>query len=493
MKLSLFLISALSVAAIPAAFDSATYKPLSLSRLTGNGRVNLASDPNQNGNAVDNDDYNIVPTSFKNEKNMVGHAKYVSGSIANGTITEKDAPSMIQSLFLAATPTSTPTGVKDTMARANAAFSMQNTSPSGNATEPNLMASALDMMMNGLVSDDLHNTLQSKAAVPVFNNPPVPADKSFYTKEGNAPFSVPEEKLRSAIQIPPTFTYGQKPALLMVPGTGASGFETFGNTFGKLLTTTPYADPVYISIPGNSLGDVQINAEYVAYALQYVQSITNQNLSVITWSQGSIDVQWSFKYWPSIRNIVTDFIAISPDFHGTRLAYLLCSGNANINMIGCTPAVSQQAYNSRFINRLRQDGGDAAYVPTTTVYSQFDEIVQPQFGRQASGIIREGNGVAVSNTLLQEACRGQEGSGLYLHEGVLYSATAYALVIDALTHDGPGSIDRVRNSCSQTTPEGISDLDVVGVEALIVIILFRLLTFAPKVVREPELRDYTAN
>lgn len=493
MKITLLLTSALSVAAIPAVFDSAIYKPTSTSRLTSNGRVNSAADPNQNGDSGNTENYQTVPSTFKNEENMVGHAKYVAGSIANGTITEKDAPSMIQSLFLAATPTSTPTGTKDTMARANAAFNMQNTSPTGNSTEPNLMASALDMMMNGLVSNDLQNTLQNKAAIPTFNNPPVPADKSFYTKAGNAPFSISEEKLRSAIQIPPTFTYGQKPAMLMVPGTGASGFETFGNTFGKLLTTTPYADPVYISIPGNSLGDVQINAEYVAYALQYVQSISNQNISVMTWSQGSIDVQWSMKYWPSIRSIITDFIAISPDFHGTRLAYLLCSGNANVNMIGCTPAVSQQAYNSRLINRLRQDGGDAAYVPTTTVYSQYDEIVQPQSGRQASGMIREGNGVAVSNTLLQDACRGQEGSGLYLHEGVLYSATAYALVIDALTHDGPGSIDRVRNSCSQTTPEGISDLDVVGVEALIVIILFRLLTFAPKVVREPELKEYAAN
>ncbi|RKF63308.1 putative lipase b precursor protein [Erysiphe neolycopersici] len=492
MKITLFLTSALSVAAIPAVFDSATNNPLSTSRLTSNGRVSLAADSNKNANAQGDDNYNTVPTSFKDEEHMVGHAKYVSGSIANGTITEKDAPSMIQSLFLAATPTSTPTGVKDTMSRANAAFSMQNTSPSGNSTEPNLMASALDMMMNGLVSNDLQNTLQSKAAIPTFNNPPVAADKSFYTKEGNAPFSIPEEKLRSAIQIPPTFTYGQKPAMLMVPGTGASGFETFGNTFGKLLTVTPYADPVYISIPGNSLGDVQINAEYVAYALQYVQAISNQNITVMTWSQGALDVQWSLKYWPSIRNFVTDFIAISPDFHGTRLAYLLCSGNTNINMIGCTPAVSQQAYNSRFINRMRQDGGDSSYVPTTTVYSQYDEIVQPQSGRQASAMIREGN-APVSNTLLQEACRGQEGSGLYLHEGVLYSATAYALVIDALTHDGPGSIDRVRNSCSQTTPEGLSDLDVVGVEALIVIILFRLLTFAPKVVREPELKEYAAN
>ncbi|KAI6247875.1 Lipase B [Erysiphe necator] len=492
MRVTLLLSSALTVAAIPAAFDSNFLKSSSTSRLTSNGRVMLATDANPSGNAADND-YNSVPSSFRDENNMVGHAKYVSGSIANGTITEKDAPSVIQALFMAATPTSTPTSIPDTMARANSAFKMQNTSPSGNSTEPNLMASALDMMMNGLVTPETHNNILNKAAVPTFNNPPVPAEKNFYTKEGNAPFSLPEEQLRSAIQIPPTFTYGQKQPVLMAPGTGASGYETFGNTMGKLLATTPFADPVYISIPGNLLNDVQINAEFVAYALQYLQAMTNQNVAIVTWSQGSLDMQWSLKYWPSIRNITTDFIAISPDFHGTRLAYLLCTGNQNINMIGCTPAISQQAYNSRFINRLRQNGGDAAYVPTTTVYSQFDEIVQPQFGRQASGIIREGNGVAVSNNLLQDVCRGQEGAGLFLHEGVLYSSTAYALVVDALTHDGPGSIDRVRSTCSQTTPEGITDLDVVQVEALIVVILFRVLTFAPKVVREPELKEYATN
>jgi hypothetical protein len=55
-----------------------------------------------------------------------------------------------------------------------------------------------------------------------------------------------------------------------------------------------------------------------------MNSITNQNVSVISWSQGGLDTQWALKYWPSTRDVTSNFIAQSPDFHGTVLAYILC-------------------------------------------------------------------------------------------------------------------------------------------------------------------------
>ncbi|KPA35429.1 lipase b, partial [Fusarium langsethiae] len=56
-------------------------------------------------------------------------------------------------------------------------------------------------------------------------NPP----KEVYPKvaDCDASYTVSEEKLRAAIHIPPTFTYGEKPPVILFPGTGSTGFTTY--------------------------------------------------------------------------------------------------------------------------------------------------------------------------------------------------------------------------------------------------------------------------
>lgn len=53
------------------------------------------------------------------------------------------------------------------------------------------------------------------------------------------------------------------PPVILVPGTGNLGFQTFEGNFIQLFTGTSYADPVWLNIPGYLLGDAQVNAEYV--------------------------------------------------------------------------------------------------------------------------------------------------------------------------------------------------------------------------------------
>jgi hypothetical protein len=242
-------------------------------------------------------------------------------------------------------------------------------------------------------------------------NRAVPASKNFYnTIKGNAPFDVSEAKLRAAIYIPPGFTWGAKP-ILMSPGTGAIGSVNFQSNIGKLLSTITFADPVYLNIPNNLLSHAQTSAQYVSYVLQYLCATTGKNPAIVTWSQGSSDAQWAFKYWPSLPAIVTDHIAISPDYHGTILVYIPCPGFNTGNAIACTPSVLQQNYDSAFVSKLRLNGGDSAYVPTTTVRSLFDEIVEPQDGTAASSYLNDARIVGVSNTFPQGACLGQLGHG----------------------------------------------------------------------------------
>lgn len=173
------------------------------------------------------------------------------------------------------------------------------------------------------------------------------------------------------------------------------------------------------------------------------------------------------------------------------MAYILCPGFATANDIACAPSVLQQDYQSKFVTQLWSNDGDSAYVPTTTVYSLTDEIVQPQLGTAASGFLNDARGVGVSNnTYLQGACLGLPAGTLYTHEGVLYNPIAYALVIDALQNDGPGSFDRVSDQCGNIVAPGLSLDDVIETTALIPLAVLNIFSYEDKVTSEPGLMSY---
>lgn len=289
-----------------------------------------------------------------------------------------------------------------------------------------------------------------------------PEDTIYPQKDySDAPYSLSEAKLRAAIQIPRSFSYGQIPPLIMVPGTGSTGCLTFRSNFIKQFTDSSFADPVWLNIPDFLYNDAQQNAEYVAYAINYISGISeNRNVSVIAWSQGNLDAQWALKYWPSTRKMVSDLIAISPDFHGTTLA---TSTGLPLN----PPSILQQDYNSQFVSTLRSSGGDSAYVPTTSIFSSTDEIVSPQSGVNASAFLQDVRGVGVSNSELQIVCDGYLPGKYATHEGMLYNALAYALTVDALTHTGPGRTSRINlgEVCNQVASPGLSLSDVVATES----------------------------
>jgi hypothetical protein len=281
-------------------------------------------------------------------------------------------------------------------------------------------------------------------------------------------------------------------AVLLAPGTGVTGGINYASNIGKLLTRDGY-NPVYLNVPDHLLSDIPDNAQYVAYAMNYLYRYTgNQKVTLVTWSQGSLDAQWSFKYFKSTRDHVSDHVAVSPDYHGTILALLLCPGFEVGNAVACTPSVYQQVYSSNFINTLRANGGDTAYVDTTTVYSLTDEIVQPQEGTAASGYILGKNGIQTSNTFLQGACALQPAGLVYTHEGVLYNPVTYALLIDAMTHDGPGDFSRVSSACQDIAAPGLSVSDILETESTIVLAALNILSYTPKTTVEPSLPAYSS-
>lgn len=131
-------------------------------------------------------------------------------------------------------------------------------------------------------------------------------------------------------------------------------------------------------------------------------------------------------------------------------------------------------------------------MPTTTVFSATDEVVEPQSGPYASAFLDDERGVGVTNNLVQQVCAGQPGGGLYTHEGVLYNPLAGALAVDALANGGPGQVSRinVQETCAQLTTPGLGLSDVLQTESTIVIAAVNILTYPQKVNEEPPIMSY---
>lgn len=308
----------------------------------------------------------------------------------------------------------------------------------------------------------------------------------------DAPYSVSEKVLRGAIGIPSDFEYGSgtKNPVILVPGTASMGGLVYASNYAKLLKNTNYADIVWLNVPNYLLDDCQSNSEFVAYAINYISGITNKNVSIISWSQGGAILQWALKYWPSTNSKVDNFIPFAPDFQGTDMAYLGCPAFGY--NFACTPSVKQQVSNSTFMRTLRNNDGLSAYVPTTTIYSGFDDLVSNEFGTNASSYLHDMRGVGVSNNRVQSLCPHKPAGSFYLHEGNLYNPVGYALVVDALTHNGPGNASRIdlNTECDKIVPDGMSLVDVLATEALIPDCLRHILEYQPKTINEPPIKAY---
>jgi len=392
------------------------------------------------------------------------------------------------SALTSVTSTGSPTAVVQAQARLSAVF---QASP----TPANLYAAVAEIVAEGLTPDNVAGALDYVQGAldgedsDTNSNPKNPSPSAYpKANSSDAPYDLTEAQLRAAIYIPSTFKYGAgAQPIILVPGTGATGYTTFKGNYIPLLQGSNIGDPVWLNIPGFLLNDAQSNAEYIAYAINYIYGISKQKkVAVFAWSQGNLDSQWAYKYWPSTRSKVTDHIAFSPDYHGTTIANYVAAGEP------LPPAVLQQEYNSNFVSTLRRNGGDSAYVPTTTIYSGFfDEIVEPQQGTGASAFLNDVRNLGVSNNEVQTVCAGQAAGGFYTHEGVLYNALGYALAVDALSHAGPGRTSRLNlgTVCAAPITPGLDLTDFLITENAIAIAGTAILVYPNKVVAEPAIKS----
>lgn len=149
-------------------------------------------------------------------------------------------------------PTTSPTAVTQALSSLSAIYE-------ATPTPSNLYAAIAMQVDEGLVTGDVVELLTSVDGVLSGENSMVNVNLkspsiTVYPKANasDAPYDLTEAQLREVIYIPSTFKYGAAGApqpVILMPGTGSTGYLNFVGNYIPLLQGSSIGDPVWLNIP----------------------------------------------------------------------------------------------------------------------------------------------------------------------------------------------------------------------------------------------------
>ncbi|GAA5913051.1 hypothetical protein JCM6882_005548 [Rhodosporidiobolus microsporus] len=295
-------------------------------------------------------------------------------------------------------------------------------------------------------------------------------------------YSKPCSTYASALTCPNGIQGKKNGVVLLVHGTGSTGPETWGNgPYLKLLPDEGF-DVCYVTLPNRSLGDIQTTSEYIAYLIHLLapQSATGK-VGLVTHSQGGLNAQFALDFWPEMRALTSSFVALAAPFRGTAEGVPACLVLGLVTG-GCNPSVIQQTVGSQFLDALNARG-NVALVPTTSIYTAYDDVIQPELILPTSRL----SGAEVVR--LQDKC-----SDAYVmeHFGIPFSSYAYALAVDALKSRSTANVNGVQaSSCAWVLDDYLLDNFKRGPSVLKQAVndILAVVT-GTKVKKEPALKPY---
>lgn len=258
-----------------------------------------------------------------------------------------------------------------------------------------------------------------------------------------APLSVTDADLARVLGCSPGGVAGAKVApVLLLQGTGATAKDNWSWTYEPALTKLgiPWC---HVDLPDNATSDVQRAGEYVVAAIRAVHAAAGRRVSIVGHSQGGMVGRWALRWWPDVRGMVEDVVGFAPSNHGTTEAN--CTTEEP-----CSAASWQQSDESNFMKALNSRAETFPGVSYTNIVTRTDEVVKPI----ESGYLSPAGGGRVTNVATQDLCP----TAAYEHLLIgLIDPVAYALAIDALSHDGPADPARIGlDVCAQALHAGIN-------------------------------------
>src|SRR4051794_14423915 len=133
------------------------------------------------------------------------------------------------------------------------------------------------------------------------------------------PLSVPAAKIRAAMECSSGIDHPSRAPILLVPGTGASAHDNYSWNYERAFNAQ-HIPWCAITFPYFGNGDIQVNGEYMAYAIRTMYARAGRRIAVIGHSQGGMVPRWAFRFWPDTRKMVDDMISFAASNHGTTQA-----------------------------------------------------------------------------------------------------------------------------------------------------------------------------
>ncbi|KAM0792091.1 hypothetical protein ACM66B_004795 [Microbotryomycetes sp. NB124-2] len=276
--------------------------------------------------------------------------------------------------------------------------------------------------------------------------------------------------------------------VFLIHGTASNGQESWAK--GPYVQVLPNKgkgyDVCWIDLPARALNDAQVSGEIVARAIfQLAPQSATGKISIIGHSQGGgLNPQWALTFWPSTRPLVQNYIALAGDFKGTALGYFLTVPQF------ATESIIQQTVPSRYLTAQNNPfGGGKALVPTTSVYTVTDDIVQPQSPQPIASSNLPGASVHAIQDL--DFCGPVSPASLADHFTMLVNSAAYGLAFTTLEAGRPvpiSAVDKTYCLFNKDSPEtSFDDLPAAAYSGFVDAISVGV---APKATREPPLKPY---
>ncbi len=293
------------------------------------------------------------------------------------------------------------------------------------------------------------------------------------------PLSVPATTLAAALTCSGRLAGALHEPVLLVPGTALKPAADYGYGWEPALAKLgwPYCT---VTLPGTAMSDIQVAGEYVVYAIRTMHAAYGGRIDIVGHSQGGMVPRWALRFWPDTRSMVDDLVGLSPSNHGTLDAIPACARS-------CAPAFWQQRSNAAFIAALNSAQETFPGISYTSIYTDTDEVVVPNFSPAASSSLSGGGG-ALTNVAIQSVCP----NDVTEHLGIgIYDNTSYQLALDALSHPGPADPARVApTACLDPLMPGIDPVTFAADYADTLASIAATVAGAPRTTSEPPLACY---
>lgn len=273
-------------------------------------------------------------------------------------------------------------------------------------------------------------------------------------------------KLRASLHCQRSVRDAKRTPILLVTGTGVDGREAWPAGLQRSLTAGKRPS-CYVEFPEHTTADIQVSVQYLVHAIRATAKRAERKIAVYGVSQGGLLPRWALTYWPSLRRLVTDVVAVAGTQHGTTAfggVFAACGSNCRL-----TAAAWQQVAGAKLQDALaRHPDETPGRTAWTTVRSLDDEVVQPTSGPNPTSALR-----GASNLVIQRVCPGR----IVNHITTGVDSVSYAALIDAVTHRGPAAARRLSPAiCSRPFAPVLDEQQTrAGIDALIAIAAARTL------------------